>query len=95
MKIDRIPPFGTDHLYLAAYLICAGYTFLGTSPNGLRVSFVFQQTPELSAAVASFMAGATIPARQFAFEVLKLKKLIPRSESILEKSDHGTEKSAP
>jgi hypothetical protein len=70
----------TDHLYLAAFLSCSGHGVIGTSSDGSRISFVFNQTLELSAAVAAFMSGAHIPARRFSFEVLKLKRLIPRSK---------------
>jgi hypothetical protein len=95
LEIDVISSYRTDHLYLAAFLTCSGYRIVGTSREGSRVCFVFDQTFQLSAAVASFMAGAAIPARQYAFEVLKLKKLIPRSKPILETVNYATEKSAP
>jgi hypothetical protein len=38
------------------------------------------------------MSGAAIPARQFSFEVLKLKRLLPRGTQTLEKPDtcYGT-----
>jgi len=72
----------TDHLYLAAYLTCSGHEIIGTSSEGSRVSFEFAQTPELSAAVANFMSGALVPARKFTFEVLKVKRLIPRQTTL-------------
>ena len=68
----------TDHLYLAAFLACSGHEVVGTTFVGSRVSFEFTQTPTLSADVASFMSGASVPARQFSFEVLKLKRLLPK-----------------
>lgn len=95
VKINVSSSYRTDHLYLAAFLTCSGYRIVGTSREGCRVCFVFDQTAELSAAVASFMAGAAIPARQYAFEVLKLKKIIPRSKSILEKFNHAAKEAAP
>ncbi|MFZ0634439.1 MAG: DUF5659 domain-containing protein [Candidatus Acidiferrales bacterium] len=95
MTTDVSSKYLTDHLYLAAFLICAGHSIIGTSRDGSRVCFVFRQTPDLSVAVASFMAGAAIPARPYAFEVLKLKKLIPRVESTLKRVTDATEKPAP
>jgi hypothetical protein len=78
MREGEQPAFATDHLYLAAYLTCSGHEIVGTSSMGGRVSFEFTQTPELSAHVANFMSGALVPARQFSFALLKLKRLIPR-----------------
>jgi hypothetical protein len=78
MKTQDNPAYLTDHLYLAAYLTCSGHEIVGTSSAGGRVSFQFAQSPELSTHVANFMSGALIPARKFSFEVLKLKRLIPR-----------------
>jgi hypothetical protein len=86
------PTYRTDHLYLAAFLTCSGHRIVGTSTARERISFLFQHTPELSADVASFMSGAAIPARQFAFEVLKLKRLIPRGERTVEKTNDAQEK---
>jgi hypothetical protein len=40
---------------------------------------------ELSAAVANFMSGGTVPARQLSFQVLKLKRLIPRGPERMER----------
>lgn len=78
-KVDRHenPPYATDHLYLAAFLVCAGHRVVGTTRDGVRIAFLFDNSPELVAAVASFMAGGSVAARQFAFEILKLKKLLP------------------
>lgn len=86
------PTYLTDHLYLAAFLTCSSHCVVGTTRTGTRVSFIFHETPELLAAVASFMSGAAIPARQFAFEVLKLKRLLPRGAQTLEKPEtcYGT-----
>lgn len=78
MQTQTNSSYFTDHLYLAAFLVCSGQEILGTSSAGSRISFEFTQTPELSAHVANFMSGALVPARQFSFEVLKLKRLIPR-----------------
>lgn len=89
------PTYLTDHLYLAAFLTCSAHRVIGTTRTGARVSFIFHETPELLAAVARFMSGAAIPARQFAFEVLKLKRLIPRGAQILEKSDTCYETNPP
>jgi len=81
---DVAGAFPTDHLYLAAYLRCSGHEIVGTTCTRDRVSFIFHLTPALSADVAKFMSGAAIPARQFSFEVLKLKRLIPRSKQKME-----------
>jgi hypothetical protein len=76
--MQTVSTYLTDHLYLAAYLCCSGHNILGTSTAGSRVSFQFRQTQQLSADVASFMSDASVPARQFSFTILKLKRLIPR-----------------
>ena len=68
--------YSTDHLYVAAFLVCSGHDVVGTRMQGSRVSFVFQQSPELLAVVASFLAGGVIPARHFSFEPLKLKRML-------------------
>lgn len=70
--------FCTDHLYLAAYLICHGHPILGTKSDDRRVGFLFAQTPEVASDAAGFMSGGSVEARQFSFEILKLKRLIPR-----------------
>jgi hypothetical protein len=79
VKTTNNPTYCTDHLYLAAYLVCCGHPALGTRGDGRRVEFVFSQTPQLSADAARFMADGAVAARQFSFEILKLKRLIPRS----------------
>ena len=76
MQARQESTFASDHLYVVAYLICAGHNIVGTSRHGERVSFEFPGTPELLADVARFMAGATVPARQFSFELLKLKRML-------------------
>jgi hypothetical protein len=68
--------FTTDHLYLTGFLICCGHNFASTSSTGRRISFEFQKTPELLADVARYMSGALVPARQFSFEILRLKRTI-------------------
>jgi hypothetical protein len=68
--------FASDHLYLAGFLVCSGHSIIGTSRNGTRISFEFQKTPELLTDVAGFMSGALVPARQFSFEILKLKRTL-------------------
>jgi hypothetical protein len=68
--------YSTDHLYVAAFLVCSGHDVVGTRMQGSRVAFIFQQSPELLAAVASFLAGGVIPARHFSFELLKLKRML-------------------
>jgi hypothetical protein len=68
--------FSSQHLYLVAFLVCAGHGITDVVRNGSRVSFEFAQTPELLTDVAGFMSGALIPARQFCFELLKLKRML-------------------
>jgi hypothetical protein len=68
--------FSSQHLYLVAFLVCAGHGITDLVRNGRRVSFEFAQTPELLTDVAGFMSGALIPARQFSFELLKLKRML-------------------
>jgi hypothetical protein len=68
--------FASDHLYLTAFLKCCGHAIVGSSRNGTRISFEFQETPDLLGDVARFMSDAPIPARPFSFELLKLKRTI-------------------
>jgi hypothetical protein len=87
------PTFSTDHIYLCAFLICVGHSIVTTSHTGRRVSFEFLNTPQLNADVSGFMAGAVVPARQFSFEVLKLKRMIHGGEYKVEKNNEHTEQS--
>jgi hypothetical protein len=80
MEDKQQPTYASDHLYLAAFLTCIGHRVVGTRPHGHRVAFEFAETPELLADVARFMGGAAIPARQFSFEVLKLKRTLHGGE---------------
>ena len=81
--------YSTDHIYVAAYLVCRGHEVVGTRGNGSRVSFIFNQSPQLSAAVASFLADGVIPARHFSFELLKLKRMIHGGKYELTKSENN------
>lgn len=76
MEATRQPTYASDHLYLVAFLTCTGHRIIGTQHHGHRVAFEFAETPELLADVAGFMGGASVPARQFSFEVLKLKRTL-------------------
>jgi len=78
VKTTDNPTYSTDHIYLAGYLVCCGHPVLGTRGDGRRIEFVFSETPRLSADAARFMADGVVAARQFSFEILKLKRLIPR-----------------
>jgi hypothetical protein len=75
--------FATDHLYLAAYLICHGHEVagfaVGDTSNTTRVQFLFTDSPGLRSTAADFMAGGKVDARQFSFALLKLKKSFPRN----------------
>jgi hypothetical protein len=74
-------PFSTDHLYLAAYLICQGHQVTGTNTNGSgRIQFQFTDSPNFRSAVADFLSGGQVDARQFSFTVLRLKKYFPRRQ---------------
>jgi hypothetical protein len=75
-SFDEQPRFASDHIYLVSFLVCSGHIIIGTSSKGTRVSFEFKKTPDLLADVARFMSGAMVPARQFSFEILKLKRTI-------------------
>jgi hypothetical protein len=75
-NFEEPPLFTTDHLYLTGFLVCTGHSIVNTSRNGARVSFEFNKTPQLLADVAHFMSGALVPARQFSFELLKIKRML-------------------
>lgn len=72
--------FASDHLYLVGFLVCSGHSIIGMARNKSRISFEFQKTPELLADVARFMSGALVPARQFSFEILRLKRTLHGGE---------------
>jgi len=80
--------YGTDHLYLTAFLCCLGHEITGTSSGTHRVSFEFLETPELLADVAGFMSGASICARQYSFEVLKLKRMLNGGKKTVKRVKH-------
>jgi hypothetical protein len=74
------PTFETDHLYLAAYLICQRHELLSLmAGDGGRFHFAFSDSPEVRSSAGEYMAGGLVEARQFAFELLKLKRQIPRN----------------
>ena len=79
----------TDHLYVAAFLVCSGHNVIGTQSNGSRVSFTFNKSAQLSSNVASFLADGVIPARHFSFELLKLKRMIHGGKYELTKSENS------
>ena len=71
--------FETDHMYLAAFLVCRGHVLRSVLPGASeRFQFGFSDTTELRSAAAEFMAGGLVDARQFSFTVLKLKRGLPR-----------------
>jgi hypothetical protein len=74
--LEDQPQFASDHIYLVGFLVCSGHSIIGMSHNGARIAFEFSKTPELLADVARFMSGALVPARQFSFELLKLKRML-------------------
>lgn len=74
-------PFGTDHIYLASYLICQGHPLAGTDQESSgRVRFLFVDSQELRSDAASFLSGGQVDARQFSFTLLRLKKCFPRKK---------------
>ena len=75
-SFEEQSPFASDHIYLVSFLVCCGHNIVGTSRKGTRVSFEFQKTRDLLDDVARFMGGGLIPARQFSFEILRLKRTI-------------------
>jgi hypothetical protein len=77
--------YATDHIYLVGFLLCRGHEILRTESRGARVVFVFDATQQLSADIAGFMGGATVAARQFSFEILKLKRQLPRAGQTVNK----------
>jgi len=78
-RCKKVPPYETDHIYLAAFLLCQGLELLGTHIDQRgRVRFLFVDSPELHSATATFLADGAVGARQFTFTLLKLKKNIPR-----------------
>ena len=83
VQFEKLPqpdhPYETDHLYLAAFLLCRGLELLGTQTDGAgRVRFLFANSVEVHSAAANFLAGGAVEARQFSFTLLKLKKNIHR-----------------
>jgi hypothetical protein len=73
------PRYGTTHLYLASFLMCRGLELLGTETDGTeRIRFLFANSVEVRAAAADFLANGVVEAREFSFNLLKLKKLVPR-----------------
>ena len=79
--METLEEYRTDHLNLAAFLVCRGHSVLTTRNDDDRIQFVFSETPQLASDAASFMAGGSVAARQFSFEILKLKRLIPRTRA--------------
>jgi hypothetical protein len=73
--------FSSDHIYLVGFLVCLGHHIVGKADDRGRVSFEFERTPSLLADVSGFMSGASIPARRFSFELLKLKRTLHGGES--------------
>ena len=68
--------FASDHIYLVAFLTCCGHNVVSTSRENGRIAFEFSKTQCLLSDVARFMSGAAIPARQFSFELLKIKRML-------------------
>jgi hypothetical protein len=87
-------PFSTDHLYLAAYLVCRGHSVASTKPTERgRISFLFSGTNEVRSAAADFMGGGQVEARQFAFTILRLKKSFQQETlKTVKKVQHASER---
>jgi hypothetical protein len=89
-------PFSTDHLYLAAFLVCRGHSLAGTEANGTgRISFLFSSSNAVRSAAADFMSGGQIDARQFAFAILRLKRSLPQQTTKTVKRIQYVEQSNP
>lgn len=73
--------FCSDHLYLVGFLVCRGHEIRSLSREAKRISFEFRDTHELLEDVAGFMSGAVVPARQYSFELLKLKRMLHGGQS--------------
>jgi len=91
------PTFASDHIYLVAFLTCCGHSVVSTSRENGRIAFEFSKTQCLLSDVARFMSGAAIPARQFSFELLKIKRMLYGGQSRLKRVSHdeGEELSYP
>lgn len=77
--METSPTFQTDHLYLAAFLVCRGYQVVSVLAGvGNRFRFAFSDSTAVRNSVGEFMSGGLVDARQFSFELLKLKRRIPR-----------------
>jgi hypothetical protein len=75
----REPNFQTDHIYLAAFLISHGHDLVEVvGGEGGRLRFGFEDSSCVRSCAGDFMSGGLVEARKFSFELLKLKKLIPR-----------------
>ena len=85
---EKQPIFSSDHIYLCAYLTCSGHNIIGSSRENGRIAFEFSKTQCLLSDVARFMSGAEIPARQFSFELLKIKRMLYGGQSKLKSVSH-------
>jgi hypothetical protein len=83
------PTFSSDHLYVVAFLLCFGHQITSISRCGTRVAFHFTETTELTSDLARFMSGGSVPARQYAFEVLKLKRMIHENNKVEKSKNDG------
>lgn len=83
--MDQPELFRTDHIYLSAHLRLRGHGILRTEREGNYTFFVFERTERLNRDVADFHAGGLVPARDYAQELLRIKKLIPRKNGDVEK----------
>jgi hypothetical protein len=81
-KVKSGTTFETDHLYLAAFLICRRHELVSVvAGEGDRFRFGFPDIPGVRSSAVDFMAGGVVDARQFAFELLKLKKTDSREST--------------
>ena len=77
--------FRTDHLYLAAHLSLRGHEILRTDDDGNHTFFVFDRNEALDRDVTDFHAGGSVPARNYALALLRVKKLIRRKDGDMKK----------
>ena len=69
--------YATSDFWLACYLRAAGYRMTDTRRDGSRLQFMFENTPDLRAAVQDFFSGAALVSPQaMASECRQMKSLI-------------------
>ena len=76
--------FLTDDIYLASYLLCLNFNFLGsenTNSNSNYLNIKFENSPELKQAVNDFSSNADIPILTFLNSFRRLKRMVFKAGS--------------